>query len=106
MAHVGVLRALLHLGLRPSVLVGVSKGSVVAATYALNPDWYAALRDLDASGFPSLPDFSESGMAALPRKLLRAERMVSRMVLGWSIGEDAARVGARPACGPHHGQKP
>lgn len=42
-AHVGVLRALEHRGLAPSALVGVSMGAAVAATYALNPDWYSAL---------------------------------------------------------------
>ena len=41
-AHAGVLRALRQSGCEPSVMVGVSMGAVVAATFALNPDWYVA----------------------------------------------------------------
>ena len=42
-AHVGVLRALEHMGLAPSGIAGVSMGAVVGATYALRDDWYTAL---------------------------------------------------------------
>lgn len=34
LAHAGVLRALEQAGLRPHVLVGVSMGAIVAATYS------------------------------------------------------------------------
>lgn len=51
-AHVGVLRALEHMGLVPAGLVGVSMGAVVAATYALREDWYDALLSLDLSSSP------------------------------------------------------
>lgn len=46
-AHAGVLRALLHMGLAPAGLVGVSTGAIVAATYALRDDWYEALLSVD-----------------------------------------------------------
>lgn len=46
-AHVGVLRALEHMGLAPSGIVGVSMGAVVGATYALREDWYEALMTVE-----------------------------------------------------------
>lgn len=49
-AHAGVLRGLLHLGLAPAGLVGVSTGAIVAATYALRDDWYEALLSVDLDG--------------------------------------------------------
>jgi len=58
-AHAGVLRALRHSGCEPSVMVGVSMGVVVATTYALNPDWYGALKAMDISGFPLFADATE-----------------------------------------------
>ena len=61
-AHVGCLRALNHLGIYPDVVVGVSMGAIVGATYALNEKWYDELVDMDISGFPPLPDFSAPGM--------------------------------------------
>lgn len=50
--HVGVLRALNALGLHPGIVVGVSMGGIVGATYALNPYWDRALQAMDLSGFP------------------------------------------------------
>ena len=61
-AHAGVLRALRQSGCEPSVLVGVSMGAVVATTYALNPDWYAALKAIDISGFPLFADVTKQAL--------------------------------------------
>ncbi|MBM4183164.1 MAG: hypothetical protein FJ207_02950 [Gemmatimonadetes bacterium] len=50
--HVGVLRALEHLDLRPAAVVGVSTGAVVAAAYALRHDWYRALLEMQLAMSP------------------------------------------------------
>ncbi|KNG94589.1 hypothetical protein ATO11_04070 [Pseudaestuariivita atlantica] len=86
-AHVGALLALEHMGLRPAAIVGVSMGAVVGATYALNPDWYAALVDMDISGFPAVPDFSVTGVTRRLQSLYQAEKFVSSSWYGWGIGE-------------------
>ncbi len=85
--HVGALWALEHLGFPPAAIVGVSMGAVVGSTYALNPDWYAALVDMDVSGFPTLPDFSTPGVTKRLQSLYRAEKIVSSSWYGWGIGE-------------------
>ena len=51
-AHIGVLRALEEMGLRPGVIVGTSVGSLVAAAYAMDrldelEDWVRGLRRMD-----------------------------------------------------------
>tara|TARA_R110002094_G_scaffold207973_1_gene178524 strand:- start:14 stop:685 length:672 start_codon:yes stop_codon:yes gene_type:complete len=86
-AHVGVLRALNHIGVYPDYIVGVSMGSVVGATYALNDAWYDALVDMDISGFPPLPDFSNSGMVNYVKNLRVAQRAITGMYFGWGIGQ-------------------
>jgi NTE family protein len=48
-SHVGVLRALEHYGVRPSLIVGVSMGAVVGATYAAREDWYDVLMAVSPS---------------------------------------------------------
>jgi NTE family protein len=88
-AHVGVLRALNHFGYYPSVIVGVSMGAIVGATYALNDHWYEDLVAMDTTGFPGLPDLSERGVTALIRNLIAAERAISEMYFGWGIGQQA-----------------
>lgn len=92
-AHAGVLRALQHQGLAPSVLVGVSMGAVVGATYGLNPGWYEALQKMDISGFPPPPDFSGRGVMAAIRKTIAAERALQQMYFGWGFGQPAADWG-------------
>lgn len=89
LAHVGALRALNHLGYFPDVIVGVSMGAVVAATYALNDAWYDDLIGMDVSGFPMLPDFSQPGIMPTLRSLRAAEQVISGMYFGWGIGQSA-----------------
>lgn len=86
-AHVGVLRALNHLGLYPHVIVGVSMGAVVGATYALNDDWYDALIDMDISGFPILPDFSAPGVINYVKNVRVAQKAITGMYFGWGVGQ-------------------
>lgn len=86
LCHVGVLRALEHYGYRPSALVGVSMGAVVAVTYALNRDWYAALVNIDTAGLPNSSATTGRGVLARLRALLAGERMLRDMVFGWGIG--------------------
>lgn len=92
-AHVGVLRALNHLGIYPDVIVGVSMGATVGATYALNEDWYDALIDMDISGFPPLPDFSSPGMINYVKNLRVAQKAISGMYFGWGVGQPTADWG-------------
>lgn len=92
-AHVGVLRALNHIGIYPDFIVGVSMGAVVGATYALNEDWYDALMNMDVSGFPPLPDFSMPGTLNYFRNLRVAQRAITGMYFGWGIGQPTADWG-------------
>ncbi|MFQ5679327.1 MAG: patatin-like phospholipase family protein [Gemmatimonadota bacterium] len=91
-AHVGVLRALTSGGLRPSALVGVSMGAVVAATYALNPNWYEALLSANTASLPGprLSTSSTDGSGPL-RGLRRTGRVAEtlwRMTRGWGVPPD------------------
>jgi NTE family protein len=93
LAHVGVLRAMQHLGIRPSVIVGVSMGSIVAATYGLNRNWYRALVDMDVSGYPRMPNLSAPGILGKLSALRSAEQAISGMYFGWGIGQSAVDWG-------------
>lgn len=93
LAHAGALRALEHLGYVPGVIVGVSMGAVVGATYALNDAWYGDLIGMDVSGFPVLPDFSQPGLVPTLRALRAAGQVVSSMYFGWGIGAPAVAWG-------------
>lgn len=88
LAHAGVLRALEQAGLRPHVLVGVSMGGIVAATYALNPDWYRDLRRLPERPAP-MPVLAPTERPGLINRLILAQRTLSHMFIGWGIGEEA-----------------
>jgi len=92
-AHAGALRALNHLGIFPGVLVGVSMGAVVGATYALNDDWYGALVDMDISGFPPWPNFSEPGVFNYVKNLRVAQKAITGMYFGWGVGQPTVEWG-------------
>ncbi len=92
-AHVGALRALNHLGVYPDVIVGVSMGAAVGATYALNDDWYDALSEMDTSGFPPLPDFSIPGVLNYVKNLRVAQKVISGMYFGWGVGQPTVEWG-------------
>jgi len=92
-AHVGALRALNHLGVYPDVIVGVSMGAAVGATYALNDDWYDALIDMDITGFPPLPDFSSPGVLNYVKNLRVAQKVISGMYFGWGVGQPTVEWG-------------
>jgi len=95
LAHVGVLRALAHAGLYPGAVVGVSMGAIVAATYTLNPQWYAALLTMDTSQFPEPPKRPENDLRARIRSLLASERALLDMFVGWGAGERALGFGKK-----------
>lgn len=86
MAHAGVLHALEHYGYRPSAIVGVSMGAIVAVTYGLNPNWYPALVNMDTGVFPDPAKASNDGLRERIRALLASERILRDMVLGWGVG--------------------
>ena len=93
LAHVGVLKALEHYGFRPGAIVGVSMGAVVAATYALNPDWYAALVNMDTRSFPAPARATRDDLRARIRAVLGSERALLEMFLGWGVGERSLEAG-------------
>lgn len=86
LAHAGVLRALIHDGYRPAALVGVSMGAWVAATYALNDDWYRALVQMDTTRFPTVPRTHRPSLRARVRAGAAAVRLGLDMVTGWGTG--------------------
>ncbi len=95
-AHAGALRALESAGYRPSAIVGVSMGAVVGGSYALHPDWYRALLDMDTSAFPKPMPTAEQQQRSLRHRLLGWWRSLSfgyRMMTGWGIGVPARTAG-------------
>lgn len=87
LAHVGALRALNHLGYYPDVIVGVSMGAVVAATYSLNENWYKDLVEMDNTGFPTIPTFSTGGIKSKLKNVVAAKRVLQDNYFGWGVGE-------------------
>jgi len=88
LAHAGALRALQHDGYRPSALVGVSMGAIVAATYALNPTWYEDLLALDTRRLPEpLTPQSHDALERCRVLLATGERFVRGLLLGWQGDE-------------------
>lgn len=84
LAHVGVLAGLARVGIHPDVLVGVSMGSLVTATYAAREDWMEALEAVDRSRLPSVADTEEDyALAKLRGALRNARRLVPSV---WTLG--------------------
>jgi len=93
-AHVGVLRALEEDGLRPSALVGVSMGAVVAATYAAREDWYDALVAVDTSDFPPpLHGDSDGEGPALLKRAVGYVHTAWNMITGWGAPPSVVETG-------------
>lgn len=93
LAHAGALHALRHAGYRPTALVGVSMGAIVAAAYALNPAWYDDLLALDAPRLPALDPPPQRDLADRIHAVMTAERLTRTLLLGWGPGErQQARV--------------
>jgi NTE family protein len=93
MTHVGVLRALNHLGYYPSAIAGYSMGSVVGATYSLNENWYDDLVTMDVSGFPIVPTFQGPGMVSRLKNLYTTGQELHDIYYGWGAGEDTVDWG-------------
>lgn len=98
LAHVGVLQALVHYGYRPSAIVGISMGAIAGVTYALNPEWYSALVNMDTSSFPTPPKASSNDLRARIRTMLASERALVDMFLGWGVGQRSLAAGKRLLC--------
>lgn len=92
-AHVGVLYALHHHGYTPSAIVGVSMGAVVGVTYALNPDWYVQLLNMNTTGFPEPLTPRGSDLRERLRVLRASQHTFWRMLTGWGAGERARAAG-------------
>lgn len=95
-SHAGVLRALERRGWTPSAIVGVSMGAAVGAAYALRDDWYPAVMDFAAQGFPDmrnrLAPGRRAGMSRL-RKLASGAKTVWDLGRGWGAGSADVAVG-------------
>jgi NTE family protein len=72
LAHIGVLRALAEVDVHPDVIVGVSMGAVVGATYAARTDWVEALQGIDRRSLPGHGDLFDAEGFALVRSVVRS----------------------------------
>ena len=68
-------------------------GGIIAAAYALNPDWYRALCQMDTSTFPDSPKPMNGELRQMVRSLLASERLVREMLLGWGAGAESLEAG-------------
>lgn len=84
LAHVGVLTALDRVGLAPDVLVGVSMGAAVAASYAAREDWAQALEAVDRRNLPAFADMRENQGINLVLSAVRNARRLAPSVWSWS----------------------
>jgi NTE family protein len=97
-AHIGVLRGLERRGWHPSGIVGVSMGAVVGAAYALREDWYPALMDFAAEGFPGASSPLVRGPAEARsrlRQLASGAKAVWDLGHGWGAGDVDVDAGRR-----------
>lgn len=83
LAHAGVLAALERAGIEPSVVVGVSMGAVVGATYAARLDWTQALESVDRTHLPAFTDPRENEGLELLRAALRSARRLAPTFWTW-----------------------
>jgi NTE family protein len=83
LAHAGVLAAFEQAGLHPSVVVGVSMGAVVGATYAAREDWAAALEAVDRTHLPAFTDPRENDGMELIRAAVRSARRLAPTFWTW-----------------------
>ncbi|MBX3173516.1 MAG: patatin-like phospholipase family protein [Gemmatimonadaceae bacterium] len=80
-AHLGVLRALEHVGARPSAVVGVSMGGAVGTIHGMRTDWYEATLGL------RLPEIGDAARPRLPgRQLWSALRTAVTLLFSFGPG--------------------
>lgn len=93
-AHAGVLRALEHMGLEPTGLVGVSMGAIVAATYVLRDDWYEALLAVDLDGSVEAGQGLRHGRAPEGgiRRVWSYAHATWNLITGWGAPDDVAEA--------------
>ncbi len=93
-AHIGVLLGLERAGLAPDLVVGVSMGAVVAATYGARDDWLGAFLSADRSRLPALAGIDHDHAFARMRGTLRSARRMAPTM--WTLGrrgyQDYGRV--------------
>lgn len=83
LAHAGVLGALEVAGIRPAVVVGVSMGAVVGATYCAREDWTEALESVDRTHLPAFTDPRENEGFELLRAAIRSARRLAPTFWTW-----------------------
>lgn len=83
LAHAGVLGALERAGIEPSVVVGVSMGAVVGATYCARTDWAKALESVDRTHLPAFSNPRENEGLELLRAALRNARRLAPSFWTW-----------------------
>ena len=97
-AHLGILRALEHYGYRPCLIVGVSMGALVGATYAHRDDWYEAVLDMELGDFPGPVESRGGGGHRVVRavlKTLATLRLLWAVFRDWGPGARAREAGLR-----------
>ncbi len=93
LAHIGVLERLEAAGLAPDVLVGVSMGAIIGATYAVREDWSPALREEDWSRLPVVNEALEGDLPQRASAYGRTLRRLAPTMTHWTpskgFSEDA-----------------
>lgn len=85
-AQAGTIAMLEREGLGPDVVVGVSTGTIVAATYAARADWSTALLSMDRSRLPGLADaVDETDVLARLRQTMRSARQLAPSLWTWGL---------------------
>ena len=72
LAHIGVLRGLEEMGIRPSIIVGTSMGSIVGALYCWNPRWRWVAAEAKRYKIRDMLSFKE--FLSIKRGLIRGNR--------------------------------
>jgi len=84
LAHIGVLERLETAGLAPDILVGVSMGSIIGATYAVRQDWSPALREEDWSRLPVVNEALEGDLLQRVSAYGRTLRRLAPTMTHWT----------------------
>lgn len=83
LAHVGVLRALAEADIHPDLVVGVSMGAVIGATYAAREDWLEALYAVDRTPLPGHENLTDVEGLDLVRALFRSAVKIAPKVVNF-----------------------
>lgn len=95
LAHIGVLHALAEADLHPDVIVGVSMGAVIGATYAARPDWLRALDELDRTPLPGHENLVAAEGLEFVRAVVRSAVRIAPKLLTFGRSGGFAEFGGQ-----------